>query len=171
MDALSQILTDHASRYPMMEPTDAVKLIYQNEFGGGHLIRDVDCCLAYLLREYQSVQQNPDAPLMEDIGNGLIRVCLNALDAHGYTPEALGADFIRSAGQHRGTLESFLQKLEILKQLTAEGIFAFSPETLDMYLSSYKEAGYSMVSHSEAYRKAYGPAYRIVLKSCLSIQE
>ena len=36
MDALEQILQDHARKYPKMEPTDAVKLIYQNEFGGGH---------------------------------------------------------------------------------------------------------------------------------------
>ena len=45
MDDLKQILISHAARYPLMEPTDAVKLIYQNEFGGGHLIRDTEACL------------------------------------------------------------------------------------------------------------------------------
>ena len=37
---MKTILLTHAARYPLMEPRDAVKLIYQNEFGGGHLIRD-----------------------------------------------------------------------------------------------------------------------------------
>ena len=35
MEELDQILREHAMRYPKMQSTDAVKLIYQNEFGGG----------------------------------------------------------------------------------------------------------------------------------------
>ena len=38
MEELKQILQEHAKRYPLMQPRDVVKLIYQNEFGGGHLI-------------------------------------------------------------------------------------------------------------------------------------
>ena len=34
---------------------------------------------------------------------------------------------------------------------------------LEEYLESYKKAGYPMVSHSQRYRDAYKPAYRIVL--------
>ena len=45
MEELEKILQDHAKRYPQMEPTDGVKLIYQNEFGGGHLIKDENACL------------------------------------------------------------------------------------------------------------------------------
>ena len=52
MKELETILKDHARRYGQMEPTDAVKLIYQNEFGGGHLIRDEESCRNYLYREY-----------------------------------------------------------------------------------------------------------------------
>ena len=164
MDPLREILLTHAGRYPLMEPTDAVKLIYQNEFGGGHLIRDVDSCLNYLRREYASVTQSPDAPLMEDIGNGMFRVFLNALDHSGYTLEQLGKDFLRSAAIHRGSKEQFLSKLEILQQLTKEGKMPFSPESLDTYLENYRQQGYPMVSHSDTYRKAYSPAYRIIFR-------
>ena len=45
MEELKVILITHANRYPLMQPQDAVKLIYQNEFGGGHLIRDEEACL------------------------------------------------------------------------------------------------------------------------------
>lgn len=34
------ILDYHAKKYPLMRPADAVKLLYQNEFGIGHLISD-----------------------------------------------------------------------------------------------------------------------------------
>ena len=164
MDALRQILLTHAARYPLMEPTDAVKLIYQNEFGGGHLIRDVDSCLKYLRREYESVSQSSDAPLMEDIGNGMVRVFLNALDHSGYTVDQLGADFLRSAAVHRGSREQFLAKLELLQQLTQEGRMPFSLDALDAYLANYRQKDYPMVSHSETYRKAYSPAYRIIIR-------
>ena len=61
---MEDILFAHASRYPLMEPRDAVKLIYQNEFGGGHLIRNEKACLEFLSKEYASVPQNPGIPLL-----------------------------------------------------------------------------------------------------------
>ena len=33
-----KLLRTHATQYPLSEPCDAVKLLYQNEFGGDHLI-------------------------------------------------------------------------------------------------------------------------------------
>ena len=164
MDELKQVLAAHAHRYPLMEPTDAVKLIYQNEFGGGHLIRDEAACCAYLQREYQSVTQSNDIPLTEFIGNGLVRVNLKALDAYGYSPDALAKDFIRSAAVHTGTLDSFRRKLDVLRQTVREGLFRFSFEEMEAYLTAYAEAGYPMVSHSDTFRKTYAPAYRIILE-------
>ena len=51
MFELEAILKIHVKRYPLMQPTDAVKLIYQNEFGGGHLIRDEEIFLNYLRQD------------------------------------------------------------------------------------------------------------------------
>ena len=164
MEELKEILIQHALRYPRMEPKDAVKLIYQNTFGGGHMIRDVDSCLAYLLQEYESVSQNADLPLTEEIGNGFVRVHLQALDAHHYRPERLGTAFIQSASETHGTLAEFLPKLDLLRQLTEESKLPFSVPELDAYLKSYQDAGYPMVSHSDSYRQTYQPAYRIILR-------
>lgn len=169
MEELRQILLFHAARYPKMEPRDAVKLIYQNEFGGGHLIRDEESCISYLRREYGATSQSSDSPLTEDIGNGLVRIHLAALDAHGYTPEQLGRDFIRSAAIHTGSQDRFLLKLELLQNMTETGLLPFSSEALELYLSEYAAAGYPMVSHSDTYRSAYNPAYRIVLWSEISV--
>lgn len=166
---LEGILRAHAAHYPKMAPTDAVKLLYQNEFGGGHLIPDEKACLSYLRREYESVEQVPGAPLTEDIGNGILRVNLNALDEQRISPENLGRAFVRSAPRHRGELSMFLYKLDILRRLTGEGIFAFSPAELEVYLKEYEKAGFPPVSHSEGYREAYHPAYRVVLASLVNV--
>ena len=160
MEELRGILITHARRYPLMQPTDAVKLIYQNEFGGGHLIRDEEACLNYLRREYADLEKDQTAPLCEDIGNGIVRVNLTALKEEDL--EQLGKAFVDSAAKHKGTLDSFLNKLEVLRTLTAEGVFAFDLDALNSYLSEYEAAGYPAVSHSEQYRQAYKPAYRIL---------
>lgn len=160
MEELKKILIVHAARYPQMEPTDAVKLIYQNEFGGGHMIRDEEACMHCLRREYESVEKDPTMFPQENIGNGIVRVNLSAVKPEEL--EQLGRDFIRSAAEHTGSLDRFLQKLELLRQVTAEGCFSFTLEALDNYLSEYKAAGYPAVSHSEVYRQHYHPAYRIV---------
>jgi hypothetical protein len=162
MEELKAILIAHAKRYPLMQPTDAVKLIYQNEFGGGHLIRDEQACLTYLQREYDSIEKNRDLPIGEDIGNGILRVNLAALKPEDL--ERLGAVFLRSAAEHTGDPARFLEKLDVLRTLTREGVFAFGTQELESYLEDYGRAGYPPVSHSDFYREKYKPAYRIVLE-------
>ena len=162
MEELKRILREHAMRYPLMQPTDAVKLIYQNEFGGGHLIRDEQAVLNYLRREYESVEKDSAMPFYEDIGNGIVRVNLAAVKPEDL--EQLGKDFIRSAAEHTGTKERFLQKLDVLRQLTAAGHFRFGMIEMESYLSEYMKSGCPMVSHSEQYRQNYAPAYRVIKK-------
>ena len=167
MEELVHILKSHAVRYPKMEPTDAVKLIYQNEFGGGHLIRDPEACRNYLRREAEQTPQIPGSPLWEEIGNGIVRVHLAALEEARYPLSQLAEDFIRSSREHTGAAASFERKLQVLLTLTANGIFSFSLSELNDYLAEYQAAGYPPVSHSAAYREAYAPAYRIILKQYL----
>ena len=123
MEELKQILIAHAKRYPLMQPSDAVKLIYQNEFGGGHLIRDEQACLAFLRREYDSITKDPNMPLYEEIGNGIVRIHLAAVKPEDL--EQLGRDFVDSAARHKGAMDSFIHKLDVLRKLTEEGLFTF----------------------------------------------
>ena len=163
MEELRAILIAHAKRYPLMQPRDAVKLLYQNEFGGGHLIRDEEACLNYLRREYADLEKDATTPLYEDIGNGIVRVNLAAVKPEDL--EQLGKNFIDSAAKHKGTMDRFLNKLEVLRKLANEGVFNFDTNALNAYLSEYEAAGYPAVSHSPEYRQAYKPAYRIIRKA------
>jgi predicted TPR repeat methyltransferase len=81
--------------------------------------------------------------------------------------EQLGKDFIRCAATHQGSLERFLQKLDVLRAMTKQGVFTFSPESLEAYLQAYAAANYPAVSHSEQYRAAYRPAYRVILQALI----
>lgn len=160
MCEMEQILRLHAARYPKMEPQDAVKLIWQNEFGCGHLIRDVESCRQMLRREYESLPANAAGLPPEPIGNGLVRVYLAAVPPEKL--EALGQAFVRSAALSGGGGACLSQKLELLRELTRQGGMCFTSDALEAYLRPYLAAGCPMVSHSPAYRAAYAPAYRVI---------
>lgn len=169
-EELRAVLSAHGARYPAMEPQDGVKLVYQNEFGGGHLVADPAQSLERLRSEYAAVPRTPGAPLAEDIGNGLVRVMLGAVEEGEYPLEALNRDFARSAALHRGDVDRFRQKLEVLRQMAWEGAFGFSLQALEDYLGPYLASGCPPVSHSQGYRAAYRPAYRVVLRcACLPL--
>jgi len=165
---LEQVLICHGKKYPKMLPCDAVKLVFQNEFGGGHLIRDEGIARRRLEEEYAVTPKSEGEPLLEEIGNGLVRVMLEALKPEQYPLERLCEDFARSALSHTGCKAVFLEKLELLRALAARGTFGFSGEELEDYLKGYIARGCPPVSHSEVYRAAYRPAYRVVLRSELS---
>ena len=157
--SFSDCLARHAQSYPAMQPTDAVKLAYQSEFGGGHMIADPAKSLAFLERELQTVTPT-DMPLAESIGGGKVRLHLATL--RGLSPKTINRAFVTSANRVHGTLEGLEEKLGAVRALCADGGFAFSLDELDAYLADYRAAGCPAVSHSAAYRAAYHPAYRVV---------
>lgn len=156
---LNRVLTEHAKRYPLMRPCDGVKLIFQNEMGGGHLVDDPSTSLKRLRAEWFAALHDPFAPLTEDVGNGAVRVTLSAVREDEL--EILNDDFVRSA-RRTGDGAAFRQKLETLRALAGQGVFGFSPAELEDYLTGYLTADCSPASHSPEYRAAYRPAYRVV---------
>ena len=100
--------------------------------------------------------------LTEDIGNGFVRVNLAALDIGICSLERLSALFVLSANQTSGDMNRFQEKLEMIKDRFADLPFEFSRGALEAYLNGYVAAGCPAVSHSEIYREAYHPAYRVV---------
>lgn len=162
MTEFSDILRAQIERYPGMQPQDAVKLAFQSEFGGGHLIADEAACLRYLYEECAATPVDGGAPLYEEIGGSMARVHLAALAAAGVAPETLGRAFLVSARMPQGTREGLERKLSLLAEAAGAGRFVFSLEVLREHLRDYAAAGYPAVSHSAAYRAAYHPAYRVV---------
>lgn len=164
---MTEIIKQHAERYPLMQPQDAVKLLYQSEFGGGHMISSPSASLKRLEEEYAHTPQN-DVPLTESIGGGIVRVNLGALDANGVSVIKLNDAFVRSSAMVKGSISWFTKKLEQLQDMQNRyGIFDFSADELAAYLSQYAERGFPPVSHSDIYRKAYSPAYRVISEELL----
>ena len=156
------VLMEHFSRYPAMEPRDGVKLVYQSAFGPGHLIRDRDAALAFLRRELEGVLPG-EGPLYEPIGGGYARLHLAAAKARSMGAEDIFFRFLAAAQAPVPGMDCFQEGLSLLETLAARGEAPFSAAALGAYLAEYREAGCPMVSHSDAYRRRYRPAYRVCL--------
>lgn len=157
---LQEILAAHARRYPLMEPTDAVKLVYQNEFGVGHLISDAETFRRRLDDELRGCKPGND-PGVVPIGGGLVRVDLRMVLSGVLSADELIAACLKTAAEHHGDFRRLAEKLAILEQSAAEGIFRFGTAALAEYLTAYRAENCPPVSHSRRYRKAYAPAYRV----------
>ncbi|MPM15794.1 hypothetical protein SDC9_62166 [bioreactor metagenome] len=151
-----------------MEPTDAVKLAYQSVFGGGHLIKDEASSLARLSEERSFALRSPEPYTtqepFEPIGFGRARMMLSSRALATLPNELLNRAFVLSSREPAGDTTLFSEALDILTQTALSGAFSFSPEALSEYLVRYRASGCPMVSHSETYRLAYRPAYRVVGK-------
>ena len=140
--------------HPDIEIRDAVKFMYQSEFGGGHMINDEASSLLRLKEELEAVTFSSAVPMVEPLGEKTARVNLAAVKGK-ISAETLNRLFVMSANSVAGSLDSFLKKLDILYDF-------FPKHDIDSYLSSYSADGYPAVSHTESYREAYSPSYRVI---------
>lgn len=162
-EALTGILLEQSARYPQMQLVDVVKLIYQSEFAGGHMIANEAASLRRLEEEWESVKLvSSKAHVFEELSGGLCRLNLAPILNSGIKPETVNSLFVLSANTHQGSVESFERKLAAFRQWCIDGLFAFDIGELDAYLRAYQAKGYPPVSHSEEYRSAYAPAYRVI---------
>ena len=113
MNKIEELIKAHITRYPKMEIADAVKLLYQNEFGGGHIIKDERQSLERLESELVSLAPDLTVPLFEDIGNGYVRLNLAAAKDQ-ISAETLNRIFVKSSNAARGNMRSFYIKLSAL---------------------------------------------------------
>lgn len=155
-----------------MEVQDVVKLLYQSEFGNGHMITDPDQAMDQLEKEYQEVLKAPGtaetlSPASEHIGGGYCRVYLNQLP-EGLSLTTLNRLFVLSARLAMGNQTSFETKLNQFGQWTRAGITGFSAAEVESYLTEYQHQGCPVVSHSDHYCNLYQPAYRVIAEAYTS---
>ena len=145
---MREVLMEHERRYPEMTARDWFKLLYQSEFGGGHLIANRDAALLRLKNEI-AAQSGAPKLAFEKIGGGLLRMYL---PVNGLRPETALGLFMETCSP-RGSMQGMREKLDLLAR--------FKPE-LRYEIEAYWADGCPAQSHSDGYRLAYAPAYRLV---------
>ena len=170
-------LTEQLQTHPATQPQDIVKQCYQAAFGAEHLLSDPDQARNYLAHEFQSTAASAQLPLYEAISDHVCRVNLAAWKHRNLPMEWLFRMFAASASatsqpgpttpdkaDREHSRAQFLSYLDTAEAMILQGQLpvSFSAEDWLNYLAAYKKDGMTAVHHSEAYRQAEAPAYRIL---------
>lgn len=142
------ILQAHRKRYPLMKAQDLAKLAYQSEYGPIHLGLDPEAAFWAIDTEWESLHPHTPIREPEPIGNGLCRFHMNIGCDTTLAAPLLAELCLRTAHEHTGTAEGLAEKLALLNS--------------DPWLEEWKAAGCPSLRHSETFRIAYTPHYRLL---------
>ena len=149
-----RVVQAHCARYPLSEPQDYGKLAYQNHFGAEHLIVDEGEVFHRIREEWEAVPPEVSGRKPEWIGGRLCRFYLNYEEEKELASEVLVKLFCMTANGWSGDDEGFADKLSVLEKLPVPG--------MGDWLAEYRRIGCPPVRHSERYRQAYAPHYRLL---------
>lgn len=159
-------LLAQCARYPKLRPADLLKGLHQSTFGCGHLVRDASAAADFVRREAADCTR-PNGPVVEELDGGFVRLHLWALGQWNMTPEDLAERFARSAEIVCGSSEEIEARLAVLLKLAEEGVLPFGREELTAEIGDWRKRGYPACHHSEEFRAAYAPAYRVLWREYL----
>ncbi len=147
-------LKEHLEKYPEMQIEDIIKLHLQGILGNGHLVKDKQIALDYMLREYESIEGD-SSPMIEEISDRYVRVYLYPYFQKHQSFDALAEAFVLSS---RESVDDgfFVEEIKKLKN-----------EENSSFIDSYLSGGNYLIRHSEAYRQKYDPHYRVIHKKYL----
>ena len=162
-------LREQGELHPAMEPQDVVKMVYQAAYGAEHLLADVEKAGEYLIQELEMVPADARIPLVEDISEDMCRVNLAAWKAKGLPADWLLKIFVLSAGGWKDRDDVFAAYLKQADEAVSGGWLDFTYDEWHAYIKEYMKDGVRAVHHSEGYRQAEKPAYRLAARCFVRI--
>lgn len=156
------LLLAHCAAYPQLAPQDLLKFLHQSSFGCEHLLSDPSAATDYLRREAASCQPHK-GELIEPLDGDCCRVHLDLLK-NGLSAETFGKLFFLSAVPVENGRQRLEEKLAVLLRLAREKKLPFSEAEMTEAVEAWHAKDCCAVHHSEQFRSAYHPAYRVMKK-------
>ena len=166
--SIKKYIIEQFDLHKLMQPEDVAKLCYQAALGAEHLLTDPDGARRYFNSEFESVSAR-DCLLYEKISDNTVRVDLGAWKAKGLPGEWLFNMFYASACPRVNGKKLLVEYLS-----EAEGCFgsvkrSFSGYEWESFVKGYIDKGMPSIHHSEIYREAEKPSYRVIDSKFLSV--
>lgn len=165
MQDITQLIRDHVMRRPKARAQDIYKLLYQGVFGVGHIISDR--AWDVLVEEVNSIDLDAhrEDPLIEPVSldGAMIRVNLRQYIKSG-------GDLLKLFNVMKDSMEIvgdpviFREYWAQFERLVTKGVFQFSILEIKELDEKIEREGVKPRHHTEAYRQAYYPAYRVVVR-------
>ena len=163
--AIRQMCEEIHAKYPVATLQDVYKTCYQDYFGAEHMMNDTAAARNYLSMELEECRYT-DLSLMpkrEPTGfrHHFTRVNLSCVVNCELTEEQLLAMFFEAASRDNAFGDSWTQEWQKIESVALQACPDWADESLQTELRLAAE-GKHAVRHSEAFRNAYNPHYRIV---------
>jgi len=164
--AQSIALADELRLHPDAAADDVYKFLHQGVFGPGHAVDDRQSVARTLDQEIAGLAPAAvEDPLCQPLGGPtpMARIHLRPFLAADEDPQALLDVFVASAAVAAGSAADMEAALSTaVATLVKDGQWGLAGEleTLGLGLAA---GGYPAVSHSERYRSAFKPAYRVIV--------
>ena len=159
-------LLEHLHLHPALQVEDTAKFCYQAVFGAEHLLSDIERAKEYLRNEFE-ITPATDAPLYENISDEYCRVNIGAWKMRGFSMDDLFALFLQTANSANNATSKDLEiKLQEVTRLAENNALPFSFSRWETFLPAYNR---QPLHHSETYRNAEKPAYRVVLRRLVEL--
>ena len=161
--AIDLLILEHLKRRPEARAQDIYKLLYQGVFGVGHIISER--AWAILIEEANRINldDHSEDPLLEPVSpdGSMVRVNLRQYLKAGLSLEAL-FDIMKESAQVQGDPDVFLGYWAEFKLMNDDGSVSFPEAEIQALDKQIKDEGVKPRHHTEPYRIAYYPAYRVV---------
>jgi hypothetical protein len=144
-------------------------MLYQGEFGIGHLLGDGRGARQYLMEELATMDTaDRGEELLEPVSpdGHMVRVNLRPFRRLGLSPEVLVGAMLATVAETRGDTSRFLSVWEQFVGIARDG--SFSPEDLRVWDERVRRRDLPVAHHSPEYVREYLPAYRVCLRSAIS---
>lgn len=152
---LKTLIDWHRRQYPLMEPQDVVKLVFQAMLGCGHLLGDESIVAQRIAAEMDGLAPSPAEPLTEPLGRDYVRLNLRRAKADGLPPLWIARLMKTSTSEQANT------RLDAQQAIAALG----DPDASAIAQRLLDEPNW-LPSHTPAYHAAYAPAYRVISRRC-----
>ena len=163
-----ELLLNHYAAYPRLEVADIFKFIFQSAFGCEHLVSSEERALNYIKAELERIKDDESAPRIDALDGDYSRVHLSCLSDE-VTPEVLAKYFCLSAKVEEGAKEKLIEKIAVARELIADGTIPLSLSDFDELHARWREADYPAIHHSDSFREAYRPAYRVIANEYVDV--
>ena len=155
-EEMKRCLIAQKKRYPLMNEEDVVKFVFQGMLGVGHLIHSQEDAANRLHAEMDGLEPNEEEPYIEKISPDWLRMNLRAAKARGVREEDIAYMLCQSA-------------LKKPLSFTRQNVYNFcvrldGSERMKQAAAKVLDENW-LPSHSQRYREAYHPAYRVLHKN------
>lgn len=160
LDALFRDFESAKKSHPAAEPRDYVKFFFQGIMGMGHLLGDERQVLTSVDEEMRTMAAEPDDPLITPVGARYMRLNLRPARAAGFTAETV-ARLMCCSEASPFTRDDVIRACRVYTEdhFPLRIVFEVRDHADSLYIKGF------LPYHSEAYRAAYAPAYRIISRA------